>query len=189
MSQPLSSMWDPDVYQLTWQFASQAHLGQTLPSSDIPYINHLGNVAMEVLSAISIEKIAPEPANLAMQCALLHDTIEDTPTSYQTLVEYFGESVADGVLALTKNTKLESKQAQMRDSLQRLQRQPKAVGLVKLADRITNLQQPPAHWDKDKAMCYREEAQLIHQCLHHTSPYLALRLQTKIDAYAQFLSP
>jgi (p)ppGpp synthase/HD superfamily hydrolase len=39
-------------------------------------------------------------ADLAIQCALLHDVIEDTPTTCQEVEQQFGAAVAKGVLAL-----------------------------------------------------------------------------------------
>ena len=65
----------------------------------------------------------------------------------------FGKDVADGVLALTKNENL-PKEDRMRDSLERLLKQPKQVQIVKLADRITNLQAPPHYWTKEKIVNY-----------------------------------
>jgi len=37
------------------------------------------------------------------QVAILHDVIEDTPTSYTELERLFGKAVTDDVLALTNN--------------------------------------------------------------------------------------
>ena len=45
--------------------------------------------------------------SLAIQLALLHDTIEDTKTTYEEIQNLFGSIVADGVKALTKDTALE----------------------------------------------------------------------------------
>ena len=55
--------------------------------------------------------------------------------------------------------------------------------MVKLADRITNLQPPPAHWSRQKAALYREQAIAIHAALKNCSAYLATRLQHKIETY------
>ncbi|MCJ8271434.1 MAG: hypothetical protein MJK04_18805, partial [Psychrosphaera sp.] len=98
-------MWDQDQYIKAWNFASVAHNQQLVPGTDNPYINHIGLVAMEVMSACSRQTIVrstSEQATLAVLCALLHDTIEDTTTTYDDLVEQFGLEVAKGVLALTK---------------------------------------------------------------------------------------
>ena len=94
-------MWDQEQYIKAWNFASVAHNQQLVPGINNTYINHIGLVAMEVMSACSQQTIA-QPT-LAVLCALLHDTIEDTAISYDELVEQFGLEVANGVLSLTKD--------------------------------------------------------------------------------------
>ncbi|QSX32244.1 bifunctional (p)ppGpp synthetase/guanosine-3',5'-bis(diphosphate) 3'-pyrophosphohydrolase [Shewanella avicenniae] len=179
------SLWDQDSYQRAWNFASRIHNGQTLPASDISYINHLGLVAMEAMAAVAHGGI--EQPNLLVMCALLHDAIEDTPTTYEQILAEFGQEIADGVSALTKDTKLGSKEAQMQDSLARIKLQPKAVWMVKLCDRITNLQAPPAHWDNTKIKAYQAEARLILLQLGDANPFLAQRLAAKIAHYDGYL--
>jgi guanosine-3',5'-bis(diphosphate) 3'-pyrophosphohydrolase len=175
-------IWKPDLYIRAWNFASHAHNGQTVPGTDLPYINHIGNVAMEVMTAIAKSESFHKP-NLAVQCALLHDVIEDTKTTYELVYANFGVEVADGVQALTKNEKLPSKEEQMADSLQRIRLQPHEVWVVKMADRITNLQPPPAHWSKEKINNYKNEAMIIYSELKDASELLASRLFQKIDGY------
>ncbi len=177
-------IWDQDLYIKAWRFAADAHLGQTVPGTDIPYLNHLGNVAMEVMSAVAETEVA-DP-NLAVQAALLHDTIEDTSCDYASIKELFGQSVADGVQALSKNPEAGDKKAQMQDSLARIRLQPKEIWMVKLADRITNLQAPPQHWSLEKAVRYRNEAQMILDALGEANTLLAARLQAKIENYKQY---
>ena len=75
--------------------------------------------------------------------------MEDTPATFEEISISFGLEVAEGVLALTKNQDL-PKSEQMLDSLSRIKDQPKEVKAVKLADRITNLQEPPKYWNKSK---------------------------------------
>ncbi len=177
--------WNQEMYIAAWNFASRAHLGQKVPGKDLPYINHVGNVAMEVMSAIARSN-APLDADLAVQCALLHDVIEDTKTEYSDLTELFTREVAEGVLALTKDPRLSSKREKMEDSLTRILRRPREIGMVKMADRITNLQPPPAHWDLSKIEKYHVESTLIHTRLKDTCPFLAERLSRKIDGYRQY---
>ncbi len=178
--------WNQDLYTKTWCFASEVHLGQKLPGSEISYINHLGNVAQEVMAALA-NGVAVDQPDLAVQCALLHDTIEDTDCTFEQVLEVFGADVANGVMALSKYASLASKEEMMADSLNRIKQQPKEVWIVKLADRISNLQKPPAHWDKDKMQRYQQEAQRIHDALKDASPFLAQRLQGKIDGYVRYM--
>lgn len=180
--------WNPEIYLKAWQFAARAHRGQTYggsePGLDMEYINHVGSVAMEIIHAIGHD--VRYDVELAIQCALLHDTLEDTDTTYEELSILFGASTADGVLALTKNKNLFGKREQMQDSLLRIRRQPKEVWMVKMADRITNLYHPPYYWNPQKIIDYREEALLIYEELNEAHWGLSQRLLHKIEAYRQF---
>lgn len=175
-------MWSPEHYLAAWNYAAAMHGEQKVPGTSLPYLAHVGGVAMEVMSALAQGGHVDNP-DLAVQCALLHDVIEDTPATYADVSECFGVAVADGVLALTKDTALPSKIEQMADSLARIRRQPTEVWMVKLADRITNLQPPPAHWDDAKIAAYRAEAQTILDALGSADGWLAARLQGKIASY------
>ncbi|EFO82061.1 hypothetical protein OSCT_0210 [Oscillochloris trichoides DG-6] len=175
-------MWLQETYLRAYHFAAHAHQGQIYPGTQIAYIMHLSFVSMEVIAALHAEP--HHDGELAVQCALLHDVIEDTPVGYAEIAANFGAAVSDGVLALTKDATLPANQ-QMADSLRRIQTQPHAVWLVKLADRISNLQAPPAHWTPEKVLRYRDEAEMIYTALATASPFLAQRLRAKIDAYGQ----
>jgi (p)ppGpp synthase/HD superfamily hydrolase len=165
---------NPDRLQRAIRFAAEAHAGQKVPGTELPYLLHLSQVASEVSAAGGSE--------LSILCAWLHDTLEDTGTSYEMVAAAFGTAVADGVQALTKNNAL-PQEARMADSLERIHLQPPDVACVKLADRITNLQRPPAYWSAEKIDAYRAEAGQILAALGDACPTLADRLQTKIDAY------
>lgn len=177
--------WTEDIYQKTWNFACNAHNGQLLPGTKLPYINHIGNVAMEVMSAILHGNI--ENPDLAIQCALLHDVIEDTDYTYMDIEKRFGVEVARGVQALSKDETICDKRERMADSLERILKEPKEVWLVKLADRITNLQKPPNHWTLEKMSKYRDEAILILEYLCEGNEYLAGRLELKVEEYEHFI--
>jgi (p)ppGpp synthase/HD superfamily hydrolase len=189
----MASEWSQDIYIKAYRFAAEVHWNrkkkQVVPGTDIPYLMHFSLVAMEVIAAL--DKEPGLDGNLAVQCALLHDTIEDTDTTYDQLVRKFGFEVADGVYALTKDESVgadlseeKRKKLQMADSLERIRKQPKEIWMVKMADRITNLQPPPSHWTQDKIIRYREEAGEIHQVLKQGSQYLATRLEEKNDNYS-----
>jgi len=61
--------------------------------------------------------------------------------------------------------------------------QPPQVAMVKLADRITNLEPPPPKWTLEKRIAYLEEAKAILAALTGTSPWLERRLAAKIAEY------
>jgi (p)ppGpp synthase/HD superfamily hydrolase len=169
-----------------YKFAAEAHQGQLVPGTQIPYLMHISIVSMEVIACLRHEPGHDE--DLAVQCALLHDVIEDTKVTGHQIEAEFGHAVALGVYALTKNSVLD-KARQMADSLEHIRRRPSAVWIVKLADRICNLQPPPHYWTREKRERYREEARQILQALGSASPYLAARLQSKIDGYEAYLEP
>lgn len=170
------------AYQKTIIFATIKHLenNQTITDSNLPYVIHLSNVAMEIL--IASNNTENFDLNFATKVALLHDTLEDTKTTFKELELEFGLEVAEGVAALTKNNDL-PKEEKMLDSLNRISKLRKEVWAVKLADRITNLQQPPKTWDNLKRRNYKKEAAIILDKLKGGNLYLENRLRTKIEEY------
>lgn len=182
-------LWSQESYIAAYQFAARAHNGQKVPGTDLPYIVHVSLVTMEIMTALANKNSVD--ADLAVQCALLHDTIEDTPVTYDLIKDVFGLAVANGVLALTKNKaivsditdKKERKRTMMADSLRRIREQPGEIWMVKLADRITNLHTPPHYWDEDKIQRYKQEAVLILDQLRDASDFLAYRLMERIAQY------
>jgi (p)ppGpp synthase/HD superfamily hydrolase len=142
------------------------------------------SVATEVIAVLPATQLA-DP-DLAVTCALLHDTVEDTETTLDEVAERFGAAVAAGVAALSKNEKLATKQEQMADSLRRIRAQPPEVAVVKLADRTTNLAPPPHYWTKEKCRAYRAEAIEIADVLGYASAALEARLRARIDAYQAY---
>ncbi|MCG8577435.1 MAG: HD domain-containing protein [Flavobacteriales bacterium] len=170
-----------ELYQKAMKFAGEKHSNQKVPGTNANYLLHISNVVMEVLMAHHAEQNFN--LDFAVQLAILHDTIEDTSASFDEIKNEFGEEVAKGVQALTKNDEITTKKERMEDSLNRINELSKEVGLVKLADRITNLQAPPPHWSQEKVIKYHQEAQFISEQLKGKNPYLNRRLEQKIKDY------
>ncbi|WP_438712566.1 HD domain-containing protein [Aquimarina muelleri] len=172
-----------ELYQKAIKFAGEKHSEQKVPGTNANYLLHISNVAMEVLLAYHFDNSFD--IDFAIQVAILHDTIEDTATDFEEIKQTFGESIAKAVQALTKDEKLPSKEEKMKDSLTRINALQKEVGIVKIADRITNLQTPPKHWSKSKIVKYYEESKLISSTLINKNEYLNKRLESKIAEYKQ----
>ncbi|MCB9189925.1 MAG: bifunctional (p)ppGpp synthetase/guanosine-3',5'-bis(diphosphate) 3'-pyrophosphohydrolase [Flavobacteriales bacterium] len=172
-----------ELYQAAVKFAGIKHDGQSMPHYKASYMVHISNVAMEVMLAYQNEPNFD--LDLAVQIALLHDTIEDTNTTYEEICELFSASIADGVLALTKDESL-PKEDQMIDSLNRIKLISKEAKLVKICDRITNLQSPPDSWDKQKIIKYHSEAKQIANAMKGENSYLDVRIEERIKAYEQY---
>ncbi len=179
-------MFSQENYIEVLNFAAFAHGEQKTPKG-LPYLAHITCVAMEVINACEKSQLEQSKIDLAISCALLHDVIEDANITYDELYTKFGEKIANGVEALTKDKTLASKQEQMKDSIERLLAQPYEVQMVKLADRITNLGIPPKHWDNEKIKKYQKEAGFILSCLGNSNIYLAKRLEEKIENYNNYI--
>ena len=72
--------WDPDLYRRALLFAAKAHAGQNIPGTTTPYLAHLTLVCHEALGALVADPALD--AALIVQCALLHDTLEDTAVTF-----------------------------------------------------------------------------------------------------------
>ncbi len=172
------------AYQKAISFAGRKHTDQRIPGSESSYLVHLSNVAMETM--VAAKHTNDIDLIYAVQVALLHDVLEDTPCTFEELKDAFSLEIAAGVLALSKNEALEF-EAQIPDSLKRIKLQPKEVWVVKLADRISNMQEPPSHWDKNKRIAYQLAARMILLHLKDGNHYLEQRLEEKILAYDQYI--
>lgn len=122
---------NPHLWQGAVSFAARAHQFHTRKDGCTPYVAHVYRVAMTVRDVFGCD----DP--IALTAALLHDTIEDTPTDYDDIEQGFGRRVADCVSALTKNMLLPERQRET-DYDRRLARADWRARLVKLADVYDN---------------------------------------------------
>jgi guanosine-3',5'-bis(diphosphate) 3'-pyrophosphohydrolase len=81
-------------------FAARAHRNELRKDGRTPYAAHPFRVCLVVRHVFGID----DPR--VLMAALLHDTIEDTPTDYDNIAERFGADVAAWVAALTKDMRL-----------------------------------------------------------------------------------
>lgn len=119
----------------SYHFAAKAHEGQKRRTGE-PYITHPVAVAM-VLAEM---KFDPE----TIMAALMHDVIEDTGTSKESIAEEFGKSVAelvDGVSKLTQIEFISRAEAQAESFRKMVMAMAKDIRviIVKLADRLHNM--------------------------------------------------
>ena len=107
--------------------------------------------------------------------AVLHDTIEDTDTTEQELVRYFGKDVADIVLEVTDDKAL-PKAERKRLQIEHAAHISRRAKLVKLADKICNLRDitasPPADWSVDRKREYFDWAKSVVDRLRGVHPGL-----------------
>ena len=152
------------------QFAAHKHKDQRRKDAKAtPYINHPIGLA-EVLHT---DGGVRDPVVIA--AALLHDTIEDTETTYDELRGIFGEDVADTVVELT-DTKFLGKEARKRLQIAKAGRASERARHVKLADKICNLRDilasPPARWSLSRQQKYFDWAREVVDQVRGVNPRL-----------------
>ena len=86
-----------DMVEKAIIFAAKAHNDQKRKGTDIPYITHPFAVGM----LLQKEKCSEE----VIAAGILHDTLEDTETTFEDLTEEFGVHVANLVLAASEKDK------------------------------------------------------------------------------------
>jgi guanosine-3',5'-bis(diphosphate) 3'-pyrophosphohydrolase len=113
-------------------FAARAHRHHLRKDGETPYVSHVFRVCLVVRHVFGID----DPSVLT--AAVLHDTIEDTTTDCDDIVEKFGADVAGWVAALTKDKRLEDDERE-RAYEETLRSAPWQVKACKLADVYDNL--------------------------------------------------
>lgn len=126
---------DEDLLNRAYVFGVKAHGDQKRQSGD-PYFSH----PLEVAGILT--ELKADTATVIT--ALLHDTLEDTETTYEDLNTQFGKEVADLVNGVTKLSKIElqseqTKQAENFRKFMLAMSDDARVLLVKLADRLHNM--------------------------------------------------
>lgn len=133
-------------------FAAQKHTDQRRKGERAePYINHLIDVTDMLARHTDGKDIT------LLMAGALHDTIEDTGTTYEELKREFGENVADIVRECTDDKSLpkaERKRLQAANAPHKSER----ARLVKIADKTSNLKSildsPPPDWDNARKLEY-----------------------------------
>jgi len=126
---------NPEALNKAYYFALKAHKNQKRDSGD-PYLIHPVAVA-NILTELKLD-------SATIATGLLHDTIEDTHTTYETIKNEFGQEVADLVEGVTKisvfeNQALSNSRAENFRKLILATSKDIRVLLVKIADRLHNM--------------------------------------------------
>jgi GTP diphosphokinase / guanosine-3',5'-bis(diphosphate) 3'-diphosphatase len=126
---------NPEKLNKAYEFAIKAHEHQKRDSGD-PYSNHPIAVA-KILTELKLD-------SATIATGLLHDTIEDTHATYETIKSEFGQEVADLVDGVTKISVFEnqatstSKAENFRKLILATSKDIRVL-LVKIADRLHNM--------------------------------------------------
>ncbi len=149
---------NPETLTKAYNFALKAHANQLRISGD-PYLIHPVAVA-NILTELKLD-------SATIATGLLHDTIEDTKTTYEVVKDEFGKEVADLVEGVTKISELEdrakknSKAENFRKLILATSKDIRVL-LVKIADRLHNMRTIEGFKDieKKKTNCKRNYGNL-----------------------------
>jgi RelA/SpoT family (p)ppGpp synthetase len=156
-----NSYVDENVIKNAYKYAADAHKTQKRHSGD-PYISHPLAVA-NILAELKLD-------GPTITTALLHDTIEDTKTTYEEVKKIFGEEIAELVDGVTKISKLEAEKKNLTagDNFRKLilaTSKDIRVLLVKLADRLHNIRTINSISNKEKRERIARETMEIYSPL------------------------
>ena len=141
------------------EFAALKHRDQRRKDQDAsPYINHPIALATLLANTGGVDDL------VVLQAAILHDTIEDTQTTYEELVKEFGQQVADVVMEVTDDKNL-LKHQRKQMQVDHAPKKSRKAALVKLADKTCNLRDiamsPPADWTLARRQEYFDWAKKV----------------------------
>ena len=149
---------NPEKLNKAFEFAVKAHSNQKRASGD-PYSVHPIEVA-NILTDLKLD-------SATIATGLLHDTIEDTYATYETIKGEFGVEVADLVDGVTKisvleNTASSSSKAENFRKLILATSKDIRVLLVKIADRLHNMRTIKAISREDKRKRIAQETMEVY---------------------------
>lgn len=121
--------------QKVLEFATEKHKGQFRDNGD-PYIVHPIRVAKIV---DQYKGQTSKNREILLAAALLHDTLEDTYTSYKELSENFGKIVASMVVELTTAPYVPKMIGKAKYLSEKMIDMTSYSLIIKLADRLDNL--------------------------------------------------
>ncbi len=133
-------------------FAAVKHTDQRRKGSrGEPYINHVSEVAWTLA-----RHTEGKDFNLVI-AGMLHDTVEDTDTTFEELEKEFGKDVAALVKEVTDDKSL-SKQTRKQLQIENAPKKSDRGKMLKMADKISNLRallhSPPAEWTEERRNAY-----------------------------------
>ncbi len=148
------------------EFAANKHRDQRRKDAEAsPYINH----PIQLAAVLCRDGQVTDAVVVA--AAILHDTIEDTNTTFGELQREFGAEIAQVVMEVTDNKDLRKEERKRLQIEHAAHLSPRAK-LVKLADKICNIRDvassPPATWSLERRREYFEWAKAVVDRLRGT---------------------
>lgn len=171
--------FDIDLITRAFNFSRTQHHGRLRESGE-KFIHHpLG--AARICAELHLDSVT-------IASALLHDVVEDTPTTVETIREQFGDEVAEIVDGLTKMQKvsLKSQEEEQADNIRKMiiaMAKDIRVILIKLADRTHNMR-TLCFLDKQRQIKKAKETLEIYAPLAHRLGIYSLKWELEDLAFA-----
>ncbi|MBK8337388.1 MAG: bifunctional (p)ppGpp synthetase/guanosine-3',5'-bis(diphosphate) 3'-pyrophosphohydrolase [Sterolibacteriaceae bacterium] len=164
-------------------FAADKHRNQRRKDADAsPYINHPIALANVLANEGGVTDVA------VLCAAVLHDTIEDTETTSEELTAIFGSQITAIVLDVTDDKSLD-KNVRKQHQIEHAPHISKEAKLVKLADKICNLQDilasPPADWSSERKQGYFDWAAKVVAGVRGVHPELEAAFDRLLSRHAE----
>ncbi len=169
---------DYRLYASAVVFAFEQHRGQKRHEAggETDYIVHPLRVAEHLRRRAGCEDVE------ILCAAVLHDTIEDSGTRHDELAEAFGERVARIVAELTNDSRL-PKRERHEDMIRRMASASREAKLIKLADRLDNLESGTTDPGKRKRLV--SETPRLLESLRGACPVLEQAITELLAALAR----
>jgi len=150
-----------------------------------PYIGHCTEVAWLIAEVGNVKD-----ANV-LAAALLHDTLEDTKTTREELLEAFGPAIDDLVMQVTDDKDLD-KGERKRLQVEHAPHLSPGAKLIKLADKISNVREigddPPKGWDTERRQKYFGWAREVVDAMGRVNPELEKRFDSTLAESCRLLA-
>ena len=145
-----------NLLKKAFEFACQCHGDQKRHSGE-PYVTH----PVEVASIVAGFKVD----QASVIAALLHDVVEDTNVSLETISKEFDPTIAELVDGLTKIARIEfrSSQEKLAENFRKMvmaMAKDLRVIIIKLADRLHNMRTIKALPEAKRQYCARDDGHL-----------------------------
>lgn len=158
-------------------FAASAHAGQIRKDREgTPYIIHPIGVARILWEEGKIQDVD------ILIGALLHDVLEDTNFTPDSISKHFGADILKIVIELT-DPKLSSQEKKQRQ-IEKAPHMSQSAKLIKLADRLYNIRDlkasPPLKWTSEDIQSYMQWGRKLLDVLRGTNEFLEEALEKEL---------
>jgi len=162
-------------------FAAEKHRFQTRKNKErTPYISHPIGVAYHLMEVGEVREAS------VVIGALLHDTVEDTQTTFEEIENKFGKQISGLVREVTDDKSL-ARDVRKRFQVISASHKSKGAAQIKLADKLFNLKDlynnPPPDWTQARIDRYYEWAQSVVDRLPNANDKLHDAIKEIIDQY------